>query len=145
MLNPKQSPISWCSICRVENLQYVSPKVSQKKTLLEVYCLFSSSNSQLLIFGRRSLRGSAVGNLLISMHLRWAGFTIRHNEQSMLCHLCFAISCAIQTVDHLRSMLTEGGFELRQRASGHPAMVARLPTEACSLATEHCNEWLPYM
>ncbi|CAM4638688.1 unnamed protein product [Leuciscus chuanchicus] len=49
------------------------------------------------------------------------------------------VSAAKQTVDQLRSMLAEGGFDLRQWASSHPAVVAHLPTEAQSSATE---QWL---
>ncbi|XP_039514870.1 uncharacterized protein LOC120469772 [Pimephales promelas] len=49
------------------------------------------------------------------------------------------VSEAKQAVDQLRSMLAEGGFDLRQWASSHPAVVAHLPTEARSSATE---QWL---
>lgn len=49
------------------------------------------------------------------------------------------VAAAKQTVDRLRSMLAEGGFDLRQWASSHPVVVAHLPTEARSSATE---QWL---
>lgn len=44
-----------------------------------------------------------------------------------------------QTVDKLHSTLAKGGFDLRQWASSHPAVVAHLPAEARSSATE---QWL---
>lgn len=40
-----------------------------------------------------------------------------------------SVAAAKQTVDRLRSMLAEGGFDLRQWASSHPVVVAHLPTE----------------
>ncbi len=48
-------------------------------------------------------------------------------------------SAAKKTVDRLRSMLEEGGFDLRQWASSHPEVVAHLPSDARSSATE---KWL---
>ncbi len=48
-------------------------------------------------------------------------------------------SAAKETVDRLRSMLEEGGFDLRQWASSHPEVVAHLPSDARSSATE---QWL---
>ncbi|KAI2652441.1 3-dehydroquinate synthase [Labeo rohita] len=49
------------------------------------------------------------------------------------------VSAAKQTVDQLCRMLAEGGFDLRQWASSHPAVVAHLPSAARSSATE---QWL---
>ncbi|XP_026056216.1 uncharacterized protein LOC113041867 [Carassius auratus] len=49
------------------------------------------------------------------------------------------VAAAKQKVDQLRSMLAKGGFDLRQWASSHPAVIAHLPTEARSSATE---QWL---
>lgn len=64
-------------------------------------------------------------------------------HQSFYVDNCLAsfptVAAAKQTVDRLRSMLAEGGFDLRQWASSHPAVVAHLPTEARSSATE---QWL---
>lgn len=48
-------------------------------------------------------------------------------------------SMAKQAVNQLRSMLAERGFDLKQWASSHPAVVAHLPSEAWSSATE---QWL---
>lgn len=47
-----------------------------------------------------------------------------------------AISTARQRVDQLRTLLAEGGFDLRQWASNQPTVVAHLPTNARSSATE---------
>ncbi|TKS65302.1 hypothetical protein D9C73_028084 [Collichthys lucidus] len=49
------------------------------------------------------------------------------------------ISAAKQRVDQLRTLLAEGGFDLRQWASNQPTVVAYLPTDARSSATE---QWL---
>ncbi|KAI7790025.1 hypothetical protein IRJ41_019695, partial [Triplophysa rosa] len=46
---------------------------------------------------------------------------------------------AKQAINQLCSMLAEGGFDLRQWASSHSAVVAHLPTEAQSSSTE---QWL---
>ncbi|XP_073724410.1 uncharacterized protein [Misgurnus anguillicaudatus] len=44
-----------------------------------------------------------------------------------------------ETVDQLRSLMSDGGFDLRQWASNQPSVISHLPTEARSLAAE---EWL---
>ncbi|KAI3371571.1 hypothetical protein L3Q82_024141 [Scortum barcoo] len=49
------------------------------------------------------------------------------------------ISTAKQSVDQLRTILAEGGFNLRQWASNQSTVVAHLPTDARSSATE---QWL---
>lgn len=49
------------------------------------------------------------------------------------------ISTAKQRVDRLRTLLAEGGFDLRQWASNKPMVVAHLPTDARSSVTE---QWL---
>ncbi|XP_014876949.1 uncharacterized protein LOC106939156 [Poecilia latipinna] len=49
------------------------------------------------------------------------------------------ISTARERVDQLRTVLAEGGFDLRQWASNQPAVVAHLPADARSSATE---QWL---
>ena len=49
------------------------------------------------------------------------------------------IPAAKDRVDQLRSLLAQGGFELRQWANNQTEVVAHLPTEARSVATD---QWL---
>lgn len=67
----------------------------------------------------------------------------RSVEQSFYVDNCLeslpTIPAAKRRVDQLRSLLAEGGFGHRQWTSNQPAVVAHLPTEARSSATE---QWL---